>query len=315
MKSCYLKSLSVLAVLLLTACGGGGGGSSSTELVTLDTETINKLGSNMATATPGCDYTSETVATATYLPGAVESYRSLIDTMKKRQPLAARNASKVSNYATSEVGNCGGTFVITGEHDNGDDDLTVTYTNFCNSTVSGAQTVTNGVASLFYDGHATDDGPVLDRILVSTGVDGVSVVSTVDGETSTDTVYIDGFELSEGETSGTTIKANKISVDDDGHEFKVTEMSISITDDSESSVLQIDSLVYHDPDSGAVKISTSALPLDAASSGSATITITGADGTSATFTADDLSVGLFTARDTDGNVIGALDCTGLASGI
>ena len=78
--------------------------------------------------------------------------------------------------------------------------------------------------------------------------------------------------------------------------------------------MQINSITYQDPDSGTVEISTSVIPIGSGSSSAATITLIGADGTSATFKADDISTGLYTAKDAEGNIVGALDCTGLASG-
>ena len=313
MKQYYLPTLTVLSVIMLTACGGGsGGGSDSTELALLDRNTIDKFGTNFATATPGCDYTSDTVATATYQPKAVSAYRALIDTVKQRSR-SAKYANRVSIYADTQAGDCGGTLVITGEHDNGDDDLTYTYTNFCNSDGSGNQTVTNGVFTAFLDGHPTVSGPVVDKTLISTGNSGVSVVSTIDGEISTNTVYVDKLEFSGDDSSNTTMKADKIRVDDDGKNYIVTDFSLAVTENGGSSYMQINSITYQDPDNGTVEISTSVIPIGSGSSSAATITLIGANGTSATFTADDISTGLYTAKDAEGNIVGALDCTGLAS--
>jgi hypothetical protein len=313
MKHYYLPALSAIPVIILTACGGGGGGSDSVELTVLDRDTIDKFGTNVATATPGCDYTSDTVATSTYQPQAVAAYRAMIDSMKQHSQ-ASRNANRVSDYADTLVGDCGGTMVISGEHDNGDDDLTYTYTNYCNSDGSGNQTVTNGVFTAFLDGHSTDSGPVVDRTLVSTQSSGISVVSTVNSETSTNTMYVSNLELNGADSSNTTLKADKIRVNDDGKDFIVSDLSLAVTDTGGSSAVQIKSITYQDPDNGAVKISTSVIPVGSGSTSAATITVIGADGTSATFKADDISTGLYTARDSDGNVVGALDCTGLASG-
>ncbi len=312
MKHYYLPTLTAISVIALTACGSSGE-SDSLNLTVLNKDTIDKFGTNVADAVPGCDYTSDTVATTTYQPKAIMAYRDLIDTMKQRS-VASRNANRVSDYADELIGDCGGTMVITGEHDNGNDDLTYTYTNFCNGDDPENKTVMNGVFTVFLDGHPTDSGPVVDKTLISTENSGVSVKSTIDSEVSTNTVYVDNLELSGDDSSTNTIKADKIRVDDDGKDFIASDLSLVVTENGDTTSMQINSITYQDPDNGAVKISTSAIPVDSDSSSAATITVIGADGTSATFKADDISTGLYTAKDSEGNVVGALDCTGLASG-
>jgi hypothetical protein len=95
----------------------------------------------------------------------------------------------------------------------------------------------------------------------------------------------------------------------------VTDLSMALSDDSGSSVMSLNSVTYHDPDVGAVRISISDMPLESSGAVPATITLSGSDGSEATFTSNDFESGLFTAKDADGNIVGAIDCSDLASGI
>ena len=318
MKSPFNKLFLACSLAFMTACGGGGGSSDDgSSLAEVDADAVDTLGGNLARATPGCDYTSDTVATGASDPAEIIAYRALVTSIKQNST-AARNSARESDYTDTITGDCGGTVDISGEHDAGDDDLTVSFSNFCTGETTGDNAVANGTISIFVDGTSTESGPEVEALGISTGSSGVTVVSTVEGETSNNSLFIDDLDVQiddPNEPSNITIDADEIAVTDAGDEFRVTNMSMAINDASGSPTMTINGVTYYDPEIGAVKVSSTGLPLDPEVSAPATITVSGADGSSATFYSDDVSTGMFIARDADGNSLGALDCSGLAGGV
>ncbi|MBT3204580.1 MAG: hypothetical protein HOM14_20055 [Gammaproteobacteria bacterium] len=314
MRFSNLSCLSIFVAIVLSACGGGSGGGGDTEvLAKLDAATIDKLGVNAALATPGCAYTSEIVSTA-LRDDMGGSYRVLINTIKQKTP-KVRTAQKVSSLSGTWIGECGGTLVIAGEHDDGNDDLIYTYTDYCVEDTAGSRTVLNGVTNVLFDGHSTPTAPVTDKTVVSTTSSGVAAESLVDGVTSNKTFYLTAFEYTGDDISDADVSAEEIRVTSESSDYRATDILVIASTIAGSTSVEVKEATYHDPDNGTVKISTSAVPVSMGSTGAASITVTGSDGTSATFTTDDISVGFFTAEDAEGAVVGALDCSALTAGL
>lgn len=296
-KLTFLQGIMCVVVgMTLMGCGGGGDSDSSSSKVEMTEETVDKLGENAATALPGCEYTSENVATVQKMD--MLAYKTVTETIKKEKKELPLTKETINE---SDVGECGGSYTVTGEHDNGDTDVTYLFDNFC----SGSATL-NGSAHVYVDGTPSDDGPVTDSIEISTGSSGMTLQATVDGTTTTQSLYLDDAKW----TSSGSVTADEIRTTSTEGTFTVSNLDIAYNETAET--LQVNNATYSDPEVGDVTIKSSAIPTGDTATGSATLTVTGSDGT-ATFTSTDVSTGLFTASLPDGTTVGALDCSGLAA--
>ncbi|MCH9739794.1 MAG: hypothetical protein K0U38_02995 [Epsilonproteobacteria bacterium] len=298
-KLTFIKGVAILTVGFAVIGCGGGSDSSSSKKAALDAQSIDKLGTNAAKVIPGCVYTSETVATVLE-QDRLASYKVVIDTIKSNK---SSKSPKIQKDTINEnaVGDCGGTYTISGEHDNGDTDVTYAFDNFCNGS-----TTIDGSAHVYIDGTPSDDGPITESIEVSTGSSGVAVTTTVDGTTTQQSIYIDDFKW----TATGSMSVDELKTTSAEGTYSLTNVDIVYNETAET--VQIKSATYTDPEVGAVTVSTTVIPTADNATGPATLTVTGSDGT-ATFTTNDVSTGLFTSSLADGTTVVGLDCSGLAS--
>lgn len=142
MKGSYLVRIGIATAIagLIVGCGGGDEGLTQAKLTPKDVDT---LGSNAAKMLPGCEYNSANVAFVQMDDRMLNMYQHLdkqIKTLKVSKPLA-RVINKI------EDGSCGGKKLTHGSHNNGQEDLTITYNDYCEGDAM-KQTVINGIVSM-----------------------------------------------------------------------------------------------------------------------------------------------------------------------
>ena len=297
-----------LAIALISAGLVIGCGSSSDDsggaTAALDAASIDKLGRNVAELIPGCVYTGEALATVLDVRD-LTAYRAVYDNVVK--PDRAIKKTRELNGSPVE-GSCGGTMTETGTHDNGDTDAVYAFANYCTGDGTNSTTL-NGTISVFQDGTPSADGPVIESVTASTGSSGITTTTKVDGDTTTQTLYLTNLKYTVGNPSILTITELKTVSSEDGT-YRVTNVNIEQNGDLGTGTVQIKNATYYDPDIGAVSISTSAIPMGDTASGTASITVTSSGSSPVTFTSTDANKGLFTLTQ-DGETVGGLDCSAL----
>ncbi len=309
MKNITLASglaIALISVGLVVGCGGGGSsGDSGGAEAALDTQSIDKLGRNVAELIPGCVYTGETLATTLNIRD-VRAYRAVYDSVVKPDSTIKKTREAVNETVN---GSCGGTMTTVGTHDNGDTDAVYTFANYCTGDGTN-QTTLNGTANVVMDGDPSPDGPVIKSVIMSTGNSGISTTTVAGGETTTQTLYLNNLKYTVGNpTSTLTITELKTISSEDGT-YRVTNVNIEQSGDPETGTIQVKNATYYDPEIGAVSISTSVIPLGDTATGTASITVTGSSGSPVTFTSTDANKGLFSVIQ-DGKTVGKLDCSTL----
>lgn len=321
MKTVSLIKYSIISILvcgLLIGCGGGSSSdSTSLSTATLSSENADLLGTNAAELLPGCVYTSDSAATTTEIRD-VKNYQVMLDQLLQKE---ATTKTSIRLYSTTidetNYGDCGGTLTVNGTHDNGDDDVVYTYSNYCTDDGT-TKTIMNGALNVYVNGEPSPTGPIIQDTTLSTNSSGLSMEMTTDGQTVTETLYLSNYkaiaanETGTDEASGTQVTADQIKIVSSANgTYEADNVSfVSYGSDIES-FLKIYNATYIDPEVGAVSISTSAIPNNEGATGSGTITVTSND-SSATFSCDDVSTGLYTLEQ-DGITIGALDCNTLVA--
>ncbi len=317
MKGLKISALLVSSLLslsfVLVGCGSSssdGGASSSSALKAEDVEV---LGKNAASMLPGCVYSSEnSLAPSRTRSIALEVFLNnyvLKDRIKTTHSARAvtRDERDIDETAS---GSCGGVMHTTGKHSNGNDDTLIEFKNYCTGNGS-TQTTMNGFMSVYNDGHPTDNGPVSDKLKVSTKGDGLEIVSVDGSETTNSKLEIDDLVAEYGNPGGeatqsrpNTLKVDRIRVTDREGVYDMKNISMVSYDGATGSVTQVVNVTYVDPDIGSVSVSTTPM-----NNGKGSITVT-SGGNSVIFT-DSSGDGLFSANY-NGEEVGALDCPVLA---
>ncbi len=283
---------------IVIGCGGD-------TLATLTAEDVDTIGSNAAKALPGCEYNSADVAVSSPM-GAFyhDVYQEEIDKLIQRK-LAVPLGRTVHEV---KAGTCGGTLTTDGTHENGNEDLTYTYDNYCSGDDT-KQTVVDGVASVQKDQTPTPSGPELNSATINT--EGLTTTNKANGRTTTQTVVMTNVVYTAAKDGApATLKAEKIkATNDDGKAYEFTNVNVEMKDASagQPATMEVKSGTYSDPDTGSVSITTTPIAYGDGATGSGTITVKGSEGT-AEFKTTDVSTGKFSAT-MDGKPVGALDCS------
>ncbi len=282
-----------LTLGLVVGCGGGSSGSDEPDpaLAELSPETGEIMANNVSKALPGCTFVSADAVLPRSNKDLLVLYKKTIDeyTSKAQNDL---NTPALSAREINEEyqGNCAvpGSYTIVGSHDDGVDDVTYTFMNFC-IVVEGGSSTLNGVVDVDNVGVPSAIGPIPQNTAVSTGSSGLQIAErTEEGTIYNHVAKIDNLLYTYGngnegaiESAPSKLEADSLNIVDgrDNKEFTVSNVKISRYSDGVNDVLQIDGATYKDPDSGSVNISTTDLKID--ENGvliSGAITATGSDG-------------------------------------
>ncbi|WP_299872598.1 hypothetical protein [uncultured Cocleimonas sp.] len=282
-----------LTLGLVVGCGGGSSSDESDPaLAELSPETGDIMANNVSKALPGCTYTSaDAVLAARSNEDLLVLYKSTIDeyASKAKDDLSARTIS-ARDINEEYQGNCAvpGSYSIVGTHDDGVDDVTYTFTNYC-ILVEGGSSTLNGVLDVDNVGVPSDIGPIPQNTAVSTGSSGLQIAEqTGEGAIYNHVAKIDNLLYNYGNgfadpivTAPNKLEANSIVIVDgrDNKEFNVSNVKISGYTDGVNDIIKIEGTTYKDPDTGSINISTTDLQID--ENGvliSGSITATGSDG-------------------------------------
>ena len=265
----------------------------------LNTVAIDRLGVSAAEVIPGCAYSGENGATPVNSKNISSSIKIVQSFVKET---GSKKILRTHDIYNSTNGECGGTLVQSGLHDNGDDRVTYTFTNYCtyDSDLRSDKTVLNGSYEQFSDGTPSANGPVINSISASTKGNGITATTTSNGVSSTETVYLSNYVMTpNGNNPSTTI--GKMSVTSNGKTYEVLNTAFSVDGNGKTTLTKA---TYIDPDNGPLQVSirfTGDKPV---------ITLTG-NGSSATFT-DVNNDGNYQVTQGDGSVVGSLDCSAQA---
>lgn len=290
-------SLSIIGVSVIIGCGGGESNGTGVTAKLTDAN-IDKLGDSVARALPGCVYISNTEVA--FADEYLTFLKAISDDMKHKKIFSKMPGKQKTTISRVENGSCGGTVLIEGIHDNGDDDLIYAYSNYCIGDAAGDRTVINGSTKVVKDGTPSASGPILDSISVSTQGTGISANTIEDGVTKAATLVIDDFKWTKSGT--TTITKLKVVSEDKAY----TLSGVNTEYNKDDGTMKIKSATYTDPEVGAVDISSNMMSDGAP----ATITVRGTEGV-ATFESSSTNTKKFFASNEDGEPIGAIDCSGV----
>ncbi len=287
-----------LAVLSLTGCLPSDDDEDENNAPTtkLDTVAVDRLGISAAEVIPGCAYSGENGATPVNSRNISSSIKFVQSFTKEAN---SKKIKRTNNIYNSTNGECGGTLVGSGLHDNGDDTVTYTFTNYCtyDDDSRTGKTVLNGTYEQFTDGTPSATGPIIESISASTQGNGITVTSTSNGSSSTEILYLNNFKTTlNGEASSTTI--DKIGVISDGKTYEVLNTAFSTNNNGDFTFTKA---TYVDPDNGPLEVSIDD------NENNPSLTLTG-NGSSATFT-DVNNNGNYQVTQSDGSVVGSLDCS------
>jgi len=317
-----------LTLGLLVGCGGGDSddATSSSSLATLDPETSELIAKNIAESLPGCSFVAEGAAVNMAPDASVNMIKASVAQFLDygNAEKAMYNARLISAKEVNEtfVGSCPsfpGSYSTVGTHDDGVDDVVMTFDKFCLGTDT-EYTIVNGGVAIKNVGVPSDDGPIPQSSEISTIGAGIQVTEKSDEGTFTHVAVVDDLKYTYGNgeddptaASPSTLVVDAISIKDgrSNDDFSVSNVDIATYVAGETEVVKITSITYIDPENGQVTISTSDLIMDdegVMTSGS--ITATGADNTSMSLTPSASADNVFTVT-VDGQSIGDMNCTEL----
>ena len=342
MKTKTLKLVGAVATGLLlqnlSACGGGDGSSSEPEPsdAVLTAETSERLASNAADALPGCSYISNDGASDVSIPSSKVAQKVIEDL---REIVATPNTSQKMTVSSRPVeefyeGSCTvpGSLTVTGEHENGDDDLVYTFDNYCLGDDDDSVTLI-GTVDVDNDGEPSDSGPIPQATELSTNEGGLQIIESGTEGTFTHIVELDDlvYNFGNGDEGSTADLPSSFSADyvrivdgRSGETFSVSDVNISTynADESDESdrVVNLISITYTDPENGAVTVSSTENLVISSDGvmmdGSLEVTAEG-DGASLTLVPSATLENSFDlVLDSEGGSedVGVMDCSGLVGG-
>lgn len=287
MHAFYTSAAALLLSGFLIGCGGGSdGGSGSSGDAELTSENVSGF-VNMVSEQAGCTYSDNQAA-------AVRDSSLLIDVAVARDVIKSTYDAKMADGAMPRetetiYGTCGGSATQSSTNTV----LTMTFDEYCSEDYGGTTTTLDGSLKM----TASQSGTVT----ISTP----SPLNVVTNNPNTD------------ETVDVTVDVNnaKITIDQDGS-IEATASSITMTDninndtyaikDAQASVASDGTIAfsatYTDPDMGSVDVSGTANQ-----DGTGTMTVTGANGTTATIVSTS-EYGVYEVQ-TNGESTGSMDCS------
>jgi len=306
MKKITLASSLVIGLIgagLFIGCGGGGSSSSDNNnnggggspSAALDTRSVETVSQNIAEIIPGCVFTSSSTATTMDLHN-LTAYKAVYSAITMP---ATHSARAVQNQTIP--GECGGDMIVSGTEPN----IQIAFNNYC----TGGQNITttiNGQLSASVTLTGTGDNQELTSASLSTGSTGITTTTVENGQTTTESLYLNALQYTAGDPNKLTINELKIDSPEEGT-YRLTNVTINQYGDPQTGTVEIKSATYYDPEVGAVTLSTSKLPMGDTATGPGSFTIS-RNGQSATFTTEDVNSGKFDVIQ-NGKKIGALDCS------
>ena len=259
----------------ILGCGGGDSPPSPSEEedTALTSVSAENLANNAAAALPGCTYISDTGVMTS--PAAYSmAIKIVVDEVLQFDKSASRNppmaAARARDINETVDGTCSvpGHYTETGSHEDGVDDLLMTFDNYCLGDDEESITLV-GSMSVYSVGEPSDSGPIPQNIRLSTNSGGLDII-----EKGQDGTFYHDLELSNalysfgnGDDAPTMNKpdsmtANSIVVLDgrEGKEYSISNLNISVYNQDRGTesdrVIKIRSLTYTDPENGSVNISS-----------------------------------------------------------
>jgi len=298
--------IGMIGVGLFIGCGGGGSssgdnnnnGGGGSPSAALDTRSVETVGQNIAEIIPGCVFTSNSVATTMDLHNlkAYKAVYSAIATPAKRSARAVQNQTIPGN-----CGNNSGNMIISGTEPN----IQITFDHYCTGGENITTTI-NGQLSASVTMTGTGDNQELTSASLSTGSTGITTTTVENGQTTTESLYLDALQYTAGNPNRLTINELRVNSPEEGT-YRLTNVAINQYGDPQTGTVEIQSATYYDPEVGPVTLSTSKLPMGDTATGPGSFTIS-RNGQSATFTTEDVNSGKFDVVQ-NGKKIGALDCS------
>lgn len=309
----------------LVGCSSGSSDSEDTSLTAITPAVAESLALSASEAINGCTYSSATVLSAS-------TYMDVITKSPVREAIVNTTDAYVPYLATTVnetyVGTCPinpGSYTIVGTHDDGVDNLTYTFIDYCLGD-ENASITENGTLSVVNVATPTDAGPIPIYSTVSTGSGGI-VTDEVNADgnftniaTLSNLKYTYGNPVANDTGVPTVDHPNVLTIGaisgtdgETNNTFSASNVSVSTYVTGTSSVTTITSLTYTDSKNGTVNVSSTPITVDENGlvTNDPTITVTGADGTSlimsSSATVDngfDVIVG--------GTTLGVMDCSDLA---
>lgn len=288
----------VLGMGLIVGCGSSGSSDNNgNNGAALDTRSVETVSQNIAELIPGCVFTSNSAASVMNLR-TMNSYKAVYsDIVSLKQKKATRGVE-----GGTYNGSCGGTVTTSGT----DTNMQIVFNNYCTGDAAMHTTIQGTLsASVTMSGEGEDAEPV--SITASTGSGGIKTTTVENGTTTTETLYLNGFNYDgRGDPKKLTVTEFKIVSSAEGT-FRLTNVVVNQYGDPETGTVEVKNATYYDPEIGAVSLSTSRLPMQEDATGPGWVKIS-RNGQSATFTTDDVSSGKFDVEQ-NGQKIGALDCS------
>jgi len=304
-----------LATIFLGCSSGSDGGSSNTELTP---EKAEQLASTAAEALPGCVYESDNMLAPAKSSSVMRLYTQTVKDMKAEKRVISREVEEIYE---EQVGTCPtnpGLFIIAGEHENGVDNLTYTFNQYCSGDTY-ENTVVDGGFSVKAVGEPSDYGPIPQYMELKSGDLSVKETSSEGVFTSTLKAKSIKFTYGNGENDPTASNPNVLEIGllsaADGRtkeEFSVSDVQVRTYGSGTNSVVVVDSATYTDSENGTVKVSTT--PLTINENGEAIggdVIVEGANG-STLIMQPDPSVQNGFSVEVEGETIGVMNCSGLS---
>ncbi|MEA1918908.1 MAG: hypothetical protein U9N52_03625 [Campylobacterota bacterium] len=277
---------------LFVGCDGGGSGDGvSSSTTKLDAENVNAFARSISDEV-GCQYTAAQAAPLrSMIPIPLSLAKVATNLSIEKSDDGASRLRAIPRESEVVQGNCGGTMTTSGTESK----ATMTFDNYCTEAdgtrvyVDGGISVTSSASGSQQTMTASTTAPLrLKSTNPSTG-DSVDVtVSLSDGQLTM------GSDL-----SNLTLSASSVSINDNttGDKYTLSKVSIKTSESGTNF-----SMTYTDPELGTVVITGTS---DA--DGNGTVTMKGADGTTATITPG-ATEGVFSIK-TNGSTTGTMDCS------
>ena len=290
MHAFYTSAAALLLSGFLIGCGGGSdGGSGSSGDAELTSENVSSF-VNMVSEQAGCTYSDNQAA-------AVRDSSLLIDVAVARDVIKNTYDAKMADGAMPRetetiYGTCGGSATQSST----DTVLTMTFDEYCSEDYGGTTTTLDG--SLKMTASQSGSSTTLN---ISTP----SPLNIVTNNPNTDetvdlTMDVNNAKLTVNQDGGMNATASSIKITDnvnnDTYEIKNAQASVG----SDGSI--VFSATYVDPEMGSVDVSGTANQ-----DGTGTMTVTGANGTTATIVSTS-QYGVYEVQ-TNGESTGSMDCS------
>lgn len=288
MHGLYTSAAALLLSGFLIGCGGGSDGGGSGNDAELTSENVGAF-VEMVSEQAGCEYTANQAA-------AVRDSSLLIDVAVARDVIKSTYDAKMADGAMPRetetiYGTCGGSATQSSTNTA----LTMTFDEYCSEDYGGITTTLDGSLMM----TASQSGSSTLNISTPSPLNIVTNNPNTD-ETVDVTVDVNNAKLTVNQDGSMNATASSIKITDnvnnDTYEIKNAQASVG----SDGSI--VFSATYVDPEIGSVDVSVTANQ-----DGTGTVTVTGANGTTATIVSTS-EYGVYEVQ-TNGETTGTMDCS------